>query len=83
MTRLGKILSMADADIQSWLRLIKEEDLLKGMTGISNEVRKRILANMSDRAGKAINEYLEKNKGLGESDIATSLDKLENALKTV
>jgi flagellar motor switch protein FliG len=83
MAKLEKILTMTDADIQRWLRVITEEDLLKGLAGIGNETEKRILANMSESAGKVINEYLEKKKGLAKSEIDASLDRLEKALKAM
>ena len=74
---------MTDADIQKWLRVIKEEDLLRGMAGTNHEVGKRILANMSERAGKVIQEYLERNKGLGKSEIDASLGELAKALNSL
>lgn len=83
MAKLEKIKTLSDTDIRKWLRIIKEEDLLRGLLGVDPEIKNRILQNMSPSAGKAIDEYGQEHKGLPKIYIDKSLDSLEKILNSI
>jgi flagellar motor switch protein FliG len=83
MAKLEKILTMSDDEIQKWLGLIHEDDLMKALIGVDEQVKACILHNMSARAGAVIDNYLRGHTNLDASSIDQSIGVLEKALESV
>jgi flagellar motor switch protein FliG len=83
MNSLEKLKTMSDNEIQNWLRIIDPEDLKRGISGISEEIRKCIYRNMSGNAGKVLRDLASNNKKLKNNVSDIAVGNLEIALKQV
>lgn len=83
MAGLEKITGLTDQRIQFWLRTVEEQDLLNGLIGVSAEVRRRIIDNLSPRAKVAVRDYIESHADLDQRIVNASLERLESALGMV
>jgi hypothetical protein len=69
------LLSAEDRDIQTFLRTIDKDDLVRAYSVIDESCRERLLSNLSHRA---VESLLEEVEVCGESDIETIAKALKN-----
>ncbi|MDD5387333.1 MAG: FliG C-terminal domain-containing protein [Sulfuricurvum sp.] len=69
------LLSAEDRDIQTFLRTIDKDDLVRAYNVIDETCRERLLSNLSHRAAQSL---LEEVEVCGESDIKTISQALKN-----
>lgn len=73
---------LSDRDIQTVLKHVSSEDLIRALKGSSDEIRDHFFANMSQRAAEVMREDMEVMGPLKVSDVETSQRNImENARK--